>query len=120
MSFAANRRPVPQRQDAPGTNGGDAAPTTQAQRGETEMGEIAARRRRRRDAAMALPLAGILLLFSPVMLIFDLDGTILGVPAPVAYLFIAWAGLIAAARSIGRGLAMEAETSRPRTRRPGS
>ncbi|MEM7496945.1 MAG: hypothetical protein AAF371_03005 [Pseudomonadota bacterium] len=84
---------------------------------------IAIGRRRLRDAAMALPFAGLLLLASPLVLVFAVDGRVFGVPVVVAYIFLAWAALIAAARAVGRGIlaAADAEArSGPGGTRPGA
>ncbi|MEL6766496.1 MAG: hypothetical protein AAFV01_13330 [Bacteroidota bacterium] len=51
---------------------------------------------------MALPFLGVLLLASPLLFVVAVDRTLLGVPLIVAYVFIAWALLIVAARVVGR------------------
>jgi hypothetical protein len=61
-------------------------------------------RRRRRDAAIALPLAGIFLLTSPFLDVFAGPGTLVGVPLGLLYIFAAWAGLILAAGLLARRL----------------
>jgi hypothetical protein len=58
--------------------------------------------RRLRDAALGLPVLGVLLFLSPLASIFAVEGRVLGVPVVVAYVFLAWAGLIVAAAAIGR------------------
>ncbi|MEO1273938.1 MAG: hypothetical protein AAFV96_00670 [Pseudomonadota bacterium] len=66
-------------------------------------------RRRQRDAAMALPFLGVLLLASPLLFVVAVDRSILGMPLIVAYIFVAWALLIAAARFVGRRILATAE-----------
>jgi hypothetical protein len=45
---------------------------------------------------IALCMLGMLLFNYPILALFNVQGTLFGVPALYAYLFIAWAGLIAA------------------------
>ncbi|MEM6972763.1 MAG: hypothetical protein AAF577_08155 [Pseudomonadota bacterium] len=70
--------------------------------------------RRARDAAMALPLLGILLLASPLTGAFGVEGTLIGVPVVVVYVFVTWAALIWGAWRIGRRLRSTAPTRRRR------
>ncbi|MEM6487500.1 MAG: hypothetical protein AAF677_04395 [Pseudomonadota bacterium] len=58
--------------------------------------------RRARDAAMGLPLAGVILFLSPLAQAFAVDGRLFGVPVVVAYVFGGWIALILAARSVAR------------------
>jgi hypothetical protein len=44
---------------------------------------------------LALCMLGLLLFNYPILTIFNVSGTIFGVPMLYAYLFAAWAGLIA-------------------------
>ena len=44
---------------------------------------------------VALCMAGLLLFNYPILALFNLPATLLGVPLLYAYIFIAWAGLIA-------------------------
>ena len=44
---------------------------------------------------VALCMLGMLLFNYPVLALFNVSGTVLGVPALYAYIFAAWAGLIA-------------------------
>jgi len=44
---------------------------------------------------MALCMIGMLLFNYPILSLFNRSGTLFGVPLLYAYLFIAWAGLIA-------------------------
>jgi hypothetical protein len=60
-------------------------------------------RRRRRDAALILPLAGAFLLVSPLLDVFA-AGSLFGVPTAVIYVFAVWAGLIVAAGALARRL----------------
>ena len=64
----------------------------------------AMRARKLRDAAILLPLAGLVLIMPPVASVFALPARLGGVPLVVAYIFIVWAALIVAARVIGRRL----------------
>ena len=80
-----------------------------AARGEaTENGQPLARgalaRRKRRDAAAVLPLAGIVLLASPLIDAFADGGMIGGIPVSVIYIFGVWFGLIALTARLARGL----------------
>ena len=43
---------------------------------------------------VALCILGILLFNYPVLALFNVQGSVLGIPALYAYLFIAWAALI--------------------------
>jgi hypothetical protein len=49
-----------------------------------------------RQRLLALCLTGMLLLFSPVVVLFERPVTLLGVPLLYLYLFGVWAGIIAA------------------------
>ena len=60
--------------------------------------------RKARDRALILPLAGVILLASPVSTIFHLDAKIAGVPFTLIYVFAVWAGLIAGAAMLARRL----------------
>jgi hypothetical protein len=44
---------------------------------------------------VALCMLGMLLFNYPVLALFNVSGSVLGVPALYAYIFVAWAGLIA-------------------------
>ncbi len=46
--------------------------------------------RRLRDAAVALPAAGLLLFMPPYVLVFDQPATLFGVPLLLVYIFAAW------------------------------
>jgi acetyl-CoA carboxylase carboxyltransferase component len=45
---------------------------------------------------VALCMVGTLLFNYPILALFNVPGTVFGVPVLYAYVFIAWAGLIAA------------------------
>lgn len=60
----------------------------------TDLAERALNRRKREDAALAVPALGVLLLVSPVMNIFTREGTILGLPAAFVWVFAVWVFLI--------------------------
>jgi hypothetical protein len=68
-------------------------------------------RRKARDRAMILPLAGLILLTPPVAEIFHLDAKISGVPFTLVYVFAVWALLIAGAAALARRLRAGEETS---------
>ncbi|MCL5776314.1 hypothetical protein M1105_04825 [Limibaculum sp. FT325] len=65
--------------------------------------------RKARDAALALPLVGLILVMPPVAQIFAIDARIGGVPVVLAYIFGVWILLVAGARSVGRRI-LETET----------
>lgn len=44
---------------------------------------------------VALCMLGLLLFNYPILTLFNVSGTLFGVPVLYAYIFIAWAGLIA-------------------------
>jgi hypothetical protein len=58
--------------------------------------------RRFRDLAVLLPCLGVLLLATPIVSIFTQSGRILGLPAPIFYIFGIWAGLIILAFGLAR------------------
>ena len=62
-------------------------------------------RRKRRDAAVALTLAGAFLLVSPFLDLFADAGRIWGVPAATVYVFGVRSALIALTAALARGLA---------------
>lgn len=72
--------------------------------GGTDLAERALIRRKREDAAVALPALGILLLASPLINIFVGARAIFGIPAPFLYIFLAWAGLIILAHRLAARL----------------
>ena len=49
----------------------------------------------RRQRFVALCMLGMVLFNFPVLALFNASGTVLGVPVLYAYLFAAWAGLVA-------------------------
>jgi len=67
-----------------------------------DLAERAFRRRRRQDAALMLPVLGIILLVSPITVIFLGAGMMLGLPVPVLYIFGVWIFLILLARRLAR------------------
>ncbi|GMG83267.1 hypothetical protein LNKW23_24800 [Paralimibaculum aggregatum] len=66
--------------------------------------DIALRARKRRDAALLLPVSGVVLLMPPMAEIFAVEGTVLGVPLVVAYVFAVWFCLIVLAARIAHRL----------------
>lgn len=65
------------------------------------------------SASLFLTILGAMLITPPLVLLFQIDGRLLGVPAEVVYLFIAWAGLIAGAWWLSRRLPRERATETP-------
>ncbi len=61
-------------------------------------------RRRRRDLARLLPVAGAVLLVSPLLNLFAGGGAPFGIPAGVLYVFGVWGGLIIGAGLLARRL----------------
>ena len=68
------------------------------------MSERSFRSSKARDAAVALPLFGVLLLMPPVISLFAAPADPFGIPLIVLYLFGTWAGLIACAALLARRL----------------
>ena len=66
------------------------------------LGDLSFRDRKTRDAALILPIIGLLFLIPPFATIFAIDGRILGIPVMVAYIFVVWALLIAAAAVLSK------------------
>jgi hypothetical protein len=50
----------------------------------------------RRAHLVAIGLLGALLFGYPLLAVFDVPGTVLGVPVLMAYLFLAWAAVVTA------------------------
>ncbi len=73
------------------------------------LARAALARRKRRDAAIALPLAGVLLFVSPLLDLVAGADVLLGVPLSVLYIFGAWFGLIAATARLSRRLVDDGE-----------
>ena len=59
-----------------------------------DRGTSQVRHRKARDRSVALLLLGGVLLLPPIGAIFRLDTTLLGVPFPLAYIFVVWVLLI--------------------------
>lgn len=76
-------------------------------RAEPPLSRAARIRRRRRDAAVALPLLGVFLFASPFTDVFAGGARAAGLPLGAAYVYLAWLGLIAAAARLSRPLAAE-------------
>ncbi len=77
---------------------------------EQPLARAALRRRKRRDAAMALPLLGVFLLASPFVELFSLGPRPFGVPLAVAYIFVVWFALIVLSFRLSRRLADDETT----------
>ena len=80
-----------------------AAPGQGAENGQP-LARAALARRRRRDAAAVLPLAGVVLFASPLIDAFAEAGLIGGIPVSVIYVFGVWFGLIALTARLARRL----------------
>lgn len=74
--------------------------------GETESRADAAalRAAHARDAAIVLPVVGLILFSPPFITLFASDATVFGAPYIVVYLFAAWTALIVAALGLSRRL----------------
>lgn len=75
-----------------------------------DLAERAFRRRRRQDAALVLPIFGVVMLMTPVFTIFTKDITVFGLPLPFLYVFGIWFLLILLARRMARILTKRDET----------
>jgi hypothetical protein len=69
-----------------------------------DLAERALRRQKREDAALALPFLGVLLLVSPILNAVTGFHLLLGIPAPVFYIFFVWVFLIVLAARLARVL----------------
>lgn len=65
------------------------------------------------DAALALPLAGLLLFSAPVLGLFVSDVAVFGAPLIMVYLFTAWAALVALSWFLSRHLARAERREHP-------
>ena len=74
---------------------------------ERDSGEPALRARKSRDAALILPLAGLLLISPPMLAIFSRDDGVFGGALVAVYLFSIWAVLIFCAFRLARRLKNE-------------
>lgn len=74
----------------------------QTARDDTSSARLA--RGRRRDLARLLPIAGAVLLASPLLGVASGGGPLFGIPAGVIYVFGVWGGLILAAGLMARRL----------------
>lgn len=69
-------------------------------------------RRKVRDRSIALVLVGTVLLMPPIGGLARIDGTVFGIPIPLAYMFGVWAALIVGAFLLSRPLR---DTDKPLT-----
>jgi len=67
-----------------------------------DLAERAFRRRRRQDAALVLPLFGVVIFITPLFSIFIKDILVFGAPLAFLYIFGAWILLIVLARRMSR------------------
>lgn len=70
-----------------------------------DLAERAFRRRRRQDAALVLPIFGVVVFITPIFTIFTKDILIFGAPLPFLFIFGFWFLLIVLARRMSRVLA---------------
>ncbi|MSU91960.1 hypothetical protein GE300_20605 [Rhodobacteraceae bacterium 2CG4] len=83
-----------------------------------DLAERALIRRKREDAALAVPALGVLLLVSPVLNIFAGSGRILGLPAVFVWIFAVWGGLILLTFRLTRRLPPADERPHPEPKDP--
>ena len=69
-----------------------------------DLAERAFRRRRRQDAALVLPIFGVVIFITPIFTIFTKDVLIFGAPLPFLFIFGFWFLLILLARRMSRTL----------------
>lgn len=67
-----------------------------------DLAERAFRRRRRQDAALVLPIFGIVIFITPIFTIFTKDVLFFGAPLPFLFVFGFWFLLIVLARRMSR------------------
>ena len=70
----------------------------------TAPAEIGPASGKARDRSIALVVVGIALLMPPLVGVSLVDGSIVGVPVPLVYVFVVWVTLIAAAAALARVL----------------
>ena len=70
----------------------------------TDPVELALARRKVRDRSIALLLVGTALLMPPLVGVSLVAGKIAGLPAPLVYVSVVWAALIAGAAALARPL----------------
>jgi hypothetical protein len=94
----------------PGRGSGHASDRGSGQESGQESGQDPARSPRRRDGrrlrdmAIVLPFAFLLLVLPPYVRVFDGDGTLLGVPSLLVYVFGVWTLAILAAGLVARSM----------------
>lgn len=74
------------------------------------------RSRKVQDGALLLPIVGMVLLMPPAVQVFAIEGTILGIPVPVAYVFGVWLALIVVAAFAATRLARLTDPPNDRSR----
>ena len=67
-----------------------------------DLAERAFRRRRRQDAALVLPIFGVVVFITPIFTIFTKDVLVFGAPLPFLFIFGFWFLLILLARRMSR------------------
>jgi len=64
-------------------------------------------RNRTIDRSSALFVLGLALFFPPILLVFNIPERVFGIPTLYLYVFTAWAGIIALARLLARGMSFD-------------
>ena len=93
----------------PATTPGD-SPQPGAPATEGPLAREALARRKRRDAAVVLPLAGVLLFVSPLLDLMVGGASLFGLPVGVLYIFGSWFALIALTARLAKPLARDGAT----------
>lgn len=63
-----------------------------------------ASRKRSEGFAFFLPVVGAMLVMPPIVMLFDVDADVFGIPLIVAYMFAVWLFLVVASLVLTRGL----------------
>jgi hypothetical protein len=79
------------------------------------MATMIRHRKINRERMVALFLLGVLAFNAPVLLLFNIDAYVFGIPLFYVYLFAAWAGLIALMRLTARFATVETSPAPPAT-----
>ena len=70
----------------------------------TDLANRSMRASRRRDAALLLPILGVVLYTTPILRIFTADLSIFGIPLVFLFVYGAWAALILLGRKLAQRL----------------
>ena len=79
------------------------------------MATMIRHRKINRERMVALFLLGVLAFNAPLLLLFNIDAYVFGIPLFYVYLFAAWAGLIALMRLTARLATVETSPAPPAT-----